>query len=488
MMRLAAFLITFCAISPVWALTCKTDGSGGCAGTAAVAADCASLGFKKEDVAGCKHYLYCPFDQNYKACVAKEDTPPADECTDYPLTRCPTGATSCTECQSGGTTKYKVNSCKNGYHLSGNTCIADSCSGYPLDSCPTGATSCTECQSGTTTKYKIDSCKSGYTLNGNTCVSNTCTDYPLDSCPTGAVSCSECQSGDTTKYKVNNCKSGYTMNGNTCVANACTDYPLDICPTDSNCSECQSGDKIKYKFDSCKVGYGKTVKDCGTWSIGWTLGTLNSSGCGKCIKKSCPSGSATTAAGCASGVITDEGAYAYSGDDMCKVCQTGPSPTCSDGYAMTDGSCPDPRLQVVDKTQKDAAGCYKCVMKTCSYYGLEPMSSPLVNDGYHLCKQVQKEGLTCQECVSCNAATNCNPIGGCDWRMDAASSPDISLCSNSSFNGKELVRVRHPGIFSDDNGHKSSSEGCFVLDFTIPGHHAGESLGCCQDGRFTTCP
>ncbi len=155
------------------------------------------------------------------------------------------------------------------------------------------------------------------------------------------------------------------------------------CPFDSSYKRCVNNTATEPS--TCPTGYAKVVKDCGAvYAAGWTLGALDSSGCGKCIKKSCPSGTATTAAGCASGVITSEFAMASSGDDMCYNCQPVSTPTCSSGYATSVSGCPDSSSYVLDTSQKDSAGCYKCVMKTCSYYVLENMSSPLVNDGYHL--------------------------------------------------------------------------------------------------------
>jgi len=212
MMRLAAFLITFCAITPVWALTCKTDSAGGsCAEATAVAADCTSLGFKKEDVSGCKHYLYCPFDQSYKACVAKGNTETPDECAAYTLNSCPTGA-ECSSCDG----KYKIDSCKDGYAIIlGTTCVPKTCDGYTLNSCPANAANCSECKSGTTIKYKVDSCEDGYHLSENTCVVNSCIGYTLTSCPTGAT-CDQCVSGTTTKYRKTGCENGYVVDGNTC--------------------------------------------------------------------------------------------------------------------------------------------------------------------------------------------------------------------------------------------------------------------------------
>ncbi len=260
------------------------------------------------------------------------------------------------------------------------------------------------------------------------------------------------------------------------------------CPFDPSYKRCVNNTATEPS--TCPAGYGKTVNDCGRWSMGWTLGTLNSSGCGKCIKKSCPSGSATTAAGCASGVITSEIAYAYSGDDFCYNCQPVSTPTCSSGYATSVSGCPDNRLYVLDTSQKDAAGCYKCVMKTCSYYGLEPMSSSFVNDGYHLCKKVHEYGLTCQDCVPCSAATICpKTFGVCDWRLHSSNgdvhsgsdSDGNNLCIHSSTQMPLLARIMHRGTFKDNDG-RQTTVGCYVLDFIKWKDYEGDTMGCCRSG------
>jgi len=59
------------------------------------------------------------------------------------------------------------------------------------------------------------------------------------------------------------------------------------CPFDTSYKAC-----IKYgtaeKPATCADGYAKVVADCGTSGArGWTLGTLDSSGCGKCTAKKC---------------------------------------------------------------------------------------------------------------------------------------------------------------------------------------------------------
>ena len=289
-------VLTLLSTTSAFALTCVNDygGTASCASSSSKAGDCETLGFSKDSVANCEHYIYCPFDTNYKRCVSfdctgytlfscptngycnsckaggytyytldgcnngyvkSDNSCTANPCTGYHLSSCPTGATSCSNCLSGTTTKYKVNGCKNGYTASGNTCVAAACSGYTLSSCPSSATSCSTCLSGTTTKYKVNGCKNGYTKFGNTCAVATCSGYTLSSCPTGATSCSTCLSGTTTKYKVNSCKSGYTASENTCVVATCSGYTLSSCPTNGNCYDCKSGTKTLYKLLNCKSGY-----------------------------------------------------------------------------------------------------------------------------------------------------------------------------------------------------------------------------------------
>ena len=248
---ITAFM-TFFLASSANALTCQNDYSGddGCANNAQAAGDCETLGYSKDNVNECEHYLYCPFDTAYKKCVSID-------CSAYNLTTCSTGA-ACAECKAGGRSFYKVTDCKAGYEESGDGCKAAACTGYKLASCPTGATSCSTCLSGTTTKYKVNGCKKGYILSSavivgraQTCIADPCTGYTLTSCPTGATSCNECLSGTTTKYKINGCKAGYEEDGNTCKVATCSGYNLSKCPDKSYCDECVSGTTTKYKFVHC---------------------------------------------------------------------------------------------------------------------------------------------------------------------------------------------------------------------------------------------
>ena len=54
-----------------FALTCRNDYSGtsGCAGNKTPAGTCETLGYYTDNVENCGHYIYCPFDTNYKRCT-----------------------------------------------------------------------------------------------------------------------------------------------------------------------------------------------------------------------------------------------------------------------------------------------------------------------------------------------------------------------------------------------------------------------------------
>ncbi|MBQ7303561.1 MAG: hypothetical protein IJW75_01405, partial [Alphaproteobacteria bacterium] len=103
------------------------------------------------------------------------------------------------ECENG-VQKGEFCECNEGYVQSADkkSCEVNPCEGYSLTDAPSNATY-SDCKSGTTTKYKIDSCNTGYEPNNDRtdCIAATCDGYGLTSCPTGAT-CSTCQSGDTT--------------------------------------------------------------------------------------------------------------------------------------------------------------------------------------------------------------------------------------------------------------------------------------------------
>ena len=157
-------------------------------------------------------------------------------------------------CYDGSTKEIQTGwKCNSGYHQKDSTCekdcITNNCSGYSLTSCPANAI-CTPCTITATncttsgTKYKIDSCADGYYQSGNSCIkncTNTCAGYSFDSCPEGS-NCSLCTLKNATcvsygiKYKVDSCYSGYTLANNSCYVSRLCRYAGDIMYSDKTCS------------------------------------------------------------------------------------------------------------------------------------------------------------------------------------------------------------------------------------------------------------
>lgn len=81
-MRVYLILLALLTTTPAWGLTCKNDYSGaeGCSSNVSAAGDCATLGYAKSEEEGCRHYIYCPFDQSYKRCVAQTETEKPLDC------------------------------------------------------------------------------------------------------------------------------------------------------------------------------------------------------------------------------------------------------------------------------------------------------------------------------------------------------------------------------------------------------------------------
>ncbi len=66
-----AFLLVNMLIFPAYSKTCVGDlANADCTTEAGSGEDCAELGYSKVEVAGCTKYILCPFNTDYKACVA----------------------------------------------------------------------------------------------------------------------------------------------------------------------------------------------------------------------------------------------------------------------------------------------------------------------------------------------------------------------------------------------------------------------------------
>ena len=240
-------ILTFLSTTSAFALTCANNygGTTSCVNNTQTAGDCTSLGYSKD---GCDHFLYCPFDKAYKKCVSGSSL----SAYDIPCS------------QLGFTQENKTDWCSqiiscpqdSSYTLCAQTKYAKDCSDYPLYKCPEGATGCSSCSDGVKISYRINGCKEGYSPNGISCSINNCTDYTLKKCPTGAAQCSSCKKGTETLYKVDACMEGYVMNKNTCQEKNCfaLDHRLASCPTDGICSTCQQGSNVRYKLLFCTDG------------------------------------------------------------------------------------------------------------------------------------------------------------------------------------------------------------------------------------------
>ena len=233
--------LTLLSASSALALTCANDygSSAGCASNTTAAGDCATLGYSKDNVDGCEHYLYCPFDTSYKRCVSSEEI----DCAELGFTQEDKSewCNSIVTCQTDAS-----------YTLCAAT---ENCDGFPLSGCPEGAISCSSCGIGTNVSYKVDSCKEGYELSGNTCVEAYCnpSDYPLSSCE-WPMSCGSCKTGDKWVYYFDGCYSGVPNADKT--ACICDDgYNLTDCPSEANCDKCEAESPAKYKIIGCKSGY-----------------------------------------------------------------------------------------------------------------------------------------------------------------------------------------------------------------------------------------
>ncbi len=116
--NLALFLFS---ANLAFALTCRNDYSGtsGCADNKTPAGNCETLGYSTANTDNCGHYIYCPFDTNYKRCTTIKN---GSDCSDYPLTECPENGI-CEDCPNDSSYK-KLTGCETGYTLnsSGTGC------------------------------------------------------------------------------------------------------------------------------------------------------------------------------------------------------------------------------------------------------------------------------------------------------------------------------------------------------------------------------
>ena len=195
-----------------FALTCRNDYSGtsGCADNKTPAGTCETLGYYTDDVENCGHYIYCPFDTNYKRCTKASacDIKCKGFYTCNGGGRTPIGDVECT---CGNVTYYKkcqvVETCDTeDKYENGGRCFADTQAGldwmlrrgYYLV-----GEKCTKID--LTKVYKYASCTTDKDCEGNQGPA-----YGLKTCPEGAVGSGKTvECGNRTYYEECDCGSGW---------------------------------------------------------------------------------------------------------------------------------------------------------------------------------------------------------------------------------------------------------------------------------------
>lgn len=133
------------------------------------------------------------------------------ECTNKITSKPENSSYTYSSCTDGNGTKQIQTgwACNSGYHKKDSACekncISTNCSGYTLSSCPANG-NCSKCTKTSTscytdgTLYKLDSCKEGYKISGNSCVASGPCTYKAPNeayiclgelCPTDNTYCSK---------------------------------------------------------------------------------------------------------------------------------------------------------------------------------------------------------------------------------------------------------------------------------------------------------
>ena len=255
---LPSFFLPFYASAQVCGENCTTPPT------------CTQMGYKPKSDIYCENgYISCPFDSSYIWC--KEYTCEDGRYYSKPLNSA--DGYSCTSVKYHGLTCYE--------------CQLNPCYDYTLSSCPDNGI-CSKCTSGSTTKYKLDSCYQGYVISGNSCVLQCSAGYePHDD----SVPCSDIYGCSSYMFDPNN--------------EWCSTCSKKNCPiTSPYCSKsaCQSGGNIciesitkgcyarKSLVQVCSDGYTLNA-ECKLDLYGCTIREPDpaNSNCAKCVTSSCPS-------------------------------------------------------------------------------------------------------------------------------------------------------------------------------------------------------
>lgn len=185
-----------------------------------------------------------------------------DNCAAYTLSSCPSGA-NCSSCPFDAH-RFKFNSCKTGYKLSGSSCIPSSCQAIGLSSSVPSGQVCTKITQSGLTCYK--GCRnvscSGYSLS---CSSKPANSSSLTKCPDCNSAYSNCS---TNVCKIAQCYDGYKIanNGTSCIPldDTCPDGYFKTCDTGIESTVSPTTTEAGNKCYQCKPAPQYEIPDCET--------------------------------------------------------------------------------------------------------------------------------------------------------------------------------------------------------------------------------
>ena len=474
------------------ALTCKS-GTADCTQSSNTASDCTALGYTNANTANCKHYLYCPFNTAYKACVAVTDSEPEPDCSDYPLTACPEHSI-CDKCPDDETYK-KLTGCETGYTLnaSGTGCI--------LSTCPTGyAKTADDCYNKGSAGWSLDLTDKYDSTDCYKCIAKSCeAGYSTD-----ITSIADCGTTGSAGYTFTKSESGYSGD-DACGKCECTDpcedtYTGEIPENAHAVTEaCKACDKEKdivtdwacddgYVINSaktgcipstCPTGYAKTADDCyNKGSAGWSLDLTDkydSTDCYKCIAKSCEAGYSTDITSIADCGTTGSAGYTftksesgYSGDDACGKCEC--TDPCEDTYT---GEIPENAHAVTE-------ACKACDKEK------DIVTDWACDDGYVI--NSAKTGCIPSTCPTgyAKVASECSASGSGAWHLDMNNrydSTDCYKCEPDACKGESSTTI----TISQCGNKGIGDKGWFVSETGYSGEdkcYTCEKLAC--EGDYST--
>ena len=381
------------------ALTCINDygGTSSCT-NANPAGDCTTLGYSKDNVSGCEHYLYCPFDTAYKRCVKEgcgdgfaKDVSGCGKSGDKGWLLIKTSGSECGLCSAKQCPNPERP--KNTLSCSSDECLAETGNYFGDTPCAVCTTLC---------------CKDGYAKVPSDCGTTGEQGWELDMFALGT-------SDGCKKCKARSCPTGYSPENTGGTSLAC--FPNHVMLYNG-----YSGNNRCYKCQKCPTGYATQDSHCEDgYAVNKSIHHSTYAGCYKCEMKPCSTGYAKTAADCGSTGATGWtlGSTTDPMNAQCKLCVAN---TC-DGYSASKQSVND-CTSIGHPEGWNFSSCTsgdgikgKCTAKTCEDHGLKsakPSVYKQVNkylgDSLRTCYQAGSCGEINKE-LACALVPNCACAG-----------------------------------------------------------------------------